>query len=602
MSELTYNLSQIYNCKLAIKAAIGTQSDELADYAGYITALKPDGYTYINENGDYDVAGYEYAYVNVPTGGGSGDSEVFIATLYDGAVQNLDGMNNIVYMQYGASDPVPAYAITTQVFTQEYPTSGYLYLLPDTLGISKDDNVNAYLFEPTTLAQRDFSYANVTSIIEEIDANMDYHISSTNDLMKARVTFRYNPNAIKVSCSTNGVTRPGPWGADGINTIMEPHAAAGIYGLSERLSNTQELYTITLSSDINLNNFGSYVLIPTKDIMSKSQYKYTASNAYATIYQSNYLQADEMYVMDMLNHKTYDCVLQRTSYKGGFTANKYETVLVDTYNYVGELQQTEIKGVRYGTGLYGFSFDSSSNTYNYHMSIPANGQIQARTTYFELTTDGSTWNKFNFCEDMISATSQDYVTFKLGYHGSGGNTTYTLLPSSISNYANIPTKLPSNYFRNGQNDSLDITIKIDKDTWKVNYEFHPKEGIYMKLYDSRGQYEYIQYDSIINETEYNFVYDKTKGSGYTFVFVKFDNNAIIRYGSHLDSGNINIWEYNDSAKCPMYWGDTEPVERFNYPTQSDVNDDGNIVVVNDMNAGTAWMKDMNSESESESES
>lgn len=70
MSELINNLQQIYNAKLSIKAAIGTQSDELADYAGYITALKPNGYTYINENGDFNVSSYEYAYIDVPTGGG----------------------------------------------------------------------------------------------------------------------------------------------------------------------------------------------------------------------------------------------------------------------------------------------------------------------------------------------------------------------------------------------------------------------------------------------------------------------------------------------------------------------------------------------------
>lgn len=592
MSELINNLQQIYNAKLSIKAAIGTQSDELEDYASYITALKPNGYTYINENGDFNVSSYEYAYIDVPTGGGSGDSEIFIATLYDGAVQNLDGMNNIVYMQYETSDPVPAYAITKQIFTQEYPTAGYLYLLPDTLGISKDNDINAYLFEPTAMAQREYSYTDI-STIDDIDSSLESEAVSTNELFKSRVTFRYNPNAIKVAGTINGVTKPGPWGADGINTIMNYSSLGGInWSIIETLSNKQELYTATLSSDINLNNFGSYVLIPCVDYNTgRSQDKFTASNAYATIYKGDYLQNDEMYIMDMLNHKTYDCVLQRTSYKGGFTANKYETVLVDTYNYVGELQQAEIKGVRYGTGISSeFSWDSSSNTYIYHMSIPANSSIQARTTYFELTTDGSTWNKFNFCEDMASSNAQDYVNFKLNEHTSGGvTTTYTLIPSTISNYANIPTKLPSNYFRNSNNDSLDITISIDKDTWKVNYEFRPKDGIYMKLYDSRGQFEYIRNSSNSADT-YSFVYDKTIGSGYTFVFVKFDNNAITGYCSHSDNGNINIWEYNDSAKCPVEWGNTEPTNRFNYPTQSDVDDDGQIMVDDVEENANAWMQ------------
>ncbi len=434
----------------------------------YLEAFQIDEYTpyqtlNITSNGIFDVTTYASAYVNVEGGGGSGET-IYLDSIGFSELENLDGMNNMIYHANWN-----AYAITTQVFTQEYPTAGYLYLLPDSLGISKDNDVNAYLFEPTALSQREYSYTDVPTI-EDVDSN----IGTTRDYFKARVTFRYNPNIIKVAGTINGVTKPGPWGADGINTIMEPHTINNIYSIVEKLSNTQELITATLSSDINLTNFGSYVLIPIGDtIYLRSQDKFTASNAYFLMSPNFKPQADEMYVMDMLNHKTYDCVLQRTSYKGGFTANKYETVLVDTYNYVGELQQTEIQGIRYGTDS--FSWDSSTNTYSYNISIPANGQIQARTTYFELTTDGSTWNKFNFCEDMASSSAQDYVNFKIGSTTSGGNTTYYLVTSTISNYANIPARLPSNYFRNPNNDSLDITIKIDKDTWKVNYEWTPAE-------------------------------------------------------------------------------------------------------------------------------
>lgn len=68
MSDLIQNLNQIYDTKLQIKSAIGTQSDKFSDYPGYITALKPNGYTYLTENGSYNISAYEYAYVNVPTG------------------------------------------------------------------------------------------------------------------------------------------------------------------------------------------------------------------------------------------------------------------------------------------------------------------------------------------------------------------------------------------------------------------------------------------------------------------------------------------------------------------------------------------------------
>lgn len=63
MSELVQNLNEIYNVKLQIKSALETSSDQFSDYPSYINALKPSGYAYVTENGDYDVK--SYAYVNV---------------------------------------------------------------------------------------------------------------------------------------------------------------------------------------------------------------------------------------------------------------------------------------------------------------------------------------------------------------------------------------------------------------------------------------------------------------------------------------------------------------------------------------------------------
>ena len=69
MSELVTNLQTIYNTKLAIKAAIGTESDIFEDYPAYIAAMDggitPEGTSYITTNGEHDVTSYAYAYVSV---------------------------------------------------------------------------------------------------------------------------------------------------------------------------------------------------------------------------------------------------------------------------------------------------------------------------------------------------------------------------------------------------------------------------------------------------------------------------------------------------------------------------------------------------------
>ena len=73
MSELINNLNTIYNAKLAIKQAIGTESDNLLDYASYISAMAPQGTSYLTTNGLYDISTYAMVNVNVPQGGGGVD-------------------------------------------------------------------------------------------------------------------------------------------------------------------------------------------------------------------------------------------------------------------------------------------------------------------------------------------------------------------------------------------------------------------------------------------------------------------------------------------------------------------------------------------------
>jgi len=594
MSELINNLNEIYNVKLQLKAALETQSDVFSDYPAYVTAMKPSGYAYVTENGDHSVVGYAYVNVDVPTGGGAGD--IYIATLYDGATQNLDGMNNIVYMQYGASDPVPAYGICKKVFTQEYPTAGYLKALPSELGMSADANINAYLFEPTSTASRDFSYNNVydsgAGDISAIDSSAD-SISST-DLFTARVGFKYNTKQLRYNVNnTKCFTQ------DGINTNVNTTIATSVepFGVEEYITGNYASEYMLFDSDLTgLSNFGSYVVVPWNEYKGNSanihsQDQFTYNNGY--LYYEPAAEYDNFPfpdIMSYVNHKIYDCVLQRTSYKGGFTTGKYDTVLVDIVNYEGDIEQAEILGMKYGSDS--FNYDSTYGTYTYMMHLDANAAIQARTTYFQLTTNGSSWSNFHFCED-IAGTTPSTITMKVktSINTSGGETTYSymLLPSSISNYACVPTRLPSNYFKGDATNAIDVKISVDKDTWKVKYELILRDGMYMKLYDSNNDFEYIKYSSndVTNST-YSFVYDKTKGTGLSFVFVDFNQGNIVRYGNPDAESSVDIKDFDLDNACAVNWSNVEGPNRFNYPSQSDVDDDGQINLRYDADPA-AWM-------------
>jgi len=107
MADLITNLQSIYNTKLQIKEAIGTESDVFSDYPTYISDLKPSGYTYITANGDYDVSAYSDVNVNVPQGGAAvlGNLSVTENGQYSASSYSYDGFD-IVNVNIPAVTPV----------------------------------------------------------------------------------------------------------------------------------------------------------------------------------------------------------------------------------------------------------------------------------------------------------------------------------------------------------------------------------------------------------------------------------------------------------------------------------------------------------------
>lgn len=554
MSELINNLNEILNVKLQLKSALETESDIFSDYPSYITNLKPTGYTSVTENGNIDVSSYKYAYVgvpvpagyayvygtksitengdsidissyayvdvNVPTGGGSGSGDViFVSSIQASDFQNLDGMNNL--LSYNGAY---CYALNQETFTKRYPTQGYLYSLPSVLHISKDDNVNAYIFEATSFANRTNSYSAAYNSgagdISVIDQNPE--AITSNDQFTGRLTFLYNTYQLRT-------TTTGPFCNDGIQVDANIGTASNSQIVVERIPFDYDKVTnVMRTSNLGLTNFGSYVVFGENDVEFKDMY-------------------------DNLNHMTYDCLLQRTSYKGGFGDGKYECVFVDTYNYVGELQQPQIYGVKYGSNQ--FDYDSDTQCYTYVITLAANANIQARTTYFEFDVTSSSltnYERFLFCEDINGTTPQpiNFQTVKVG------NEITDVKVDAKSPYAcKVGSRYPSYYMQNRNNDEITFKICVNKDTWKVHSEYiEPKNGWYLSILTYDENSNEVWTDTKMTDTGnniYSINVSVSDGVDYPLFMFKYYINDEWQdsYGTADDAPSINY--YSESVPADI---------------------------------------------------
>lgn len=139
MSTLNDNLLQIYNTKLEIKDAIGTNSDVFEDYPSYIRNLRGltwedvinSGYTYTNGtyvvglNGNYDISTYNNIWVNVPTGGGSVSGTYTITN---------NGLYNISSYEYVNVDVEPNLLVNAwSGYSVDASSNNVVYVMIDNL-------------------------------------------------------------------------------------------------------------------------------------------------------------------------------------------------------------------------------------------------------------------------------------------------------------------------------------------------------------------------------------------------------------------------------------------------------------------------------------
>ena len=449
MSDLITNLNTIYNVKLQIKDVLGTSSDIFEDYPTYISAL---------------------------IAGGSGDGSFYSN---DFTLTPLDGINNLI--EFG--DGTYAYGINKQIFTQETPTSAYFDLIPSSLNVSKDSNLNAYMMRDMSFVANSYSYNSVyNSGSGDVSAITSSNVPATDEFFTARTSFKFNFDKFASPTVRNGVTYTGPFYADGINSNVQPASDSSSIGNSfvEYVTTNDNEPNAIMRNSIESTVFGTYTIIPMKHdntYQAVSQYNMTALNGPLKEYaqDSDGFTTGKVFG-ETLNHKIFDVVLSRTSYQAGFKDGKYDTVLVDIANYVGEVQMPRIGSGSYVNAAQNeLYYNPFNDSYTYILpEISANGNLNYSNIMFN-TSDG--YKKVNLCEDM-NGTTPNYLSPKIGVitHNQGEedewNTYIVSELGVLSNYCSVlGSRNPQYIIRN--NNEFDITegqmgIQIDAKTWKVS--------------------------------------------------------------------------------------------------------------------------------------
>ena len=264
MSELINNLNTIYNAKLAIKQAIGTESDNLLDYATYISAMGPQGTSYLTTNGLYDIS--TYAYVDVDVQGGGVDYQLvdLSYTMTVGEKYEFNG-------RLGINGQI------TSEFAQTYPVLEP-YIGSYLCGIVGNDNTAGYYYgkgcifenEPVSLNQKGVVARGTFIGTYNIGGNTDLVV--VDDCIEAKyaggngtmnITSNGTQNVVGYqSVSVNVSNHDGLTEAtaftveeaiDFINTLDPNTPTTGMYYVKGRIS--QVIYTI----DSRFNTWRGYI-------------------------------------------------------------------------------------------------------------------------------------------------------------------------------------------------------------------------------------------------------------------------------------------------------------------------------------------------------
>lgn len=538
MSELTYNLQQIYNCKLQIKSAIGTQSDNLEDYAGYITAMKPTGYTYITENGDHNVFGYEYvnveveqgitptgtynisengtfdvstyenAYVNVPTGGG--DSKDIMNCYTYGIMDPFLDINNSSIRYNGASTATYC-MISSYAFGQKYPAYINAEYVPNMISGNKNAGRSTYVisYMSDEMIDRGLSYNSLPDISEWNGAGF----------YKGKFNFNFTEKDNRFL------------------GMFKTQMQMGTLHQNGALYDSENIGDVTRTDFIykdNLNN--TYLYINAYQSGNTGYFYSTEPMTLGSYIFENYNSA---YGFTGMLHNSYNCIVYTDD--TNISNNFRNSQIIDIVSWDGEaILPQPVSNVclkSYSDNSY-TQWTDSGNAYTYSLSL---NQFQSMN-----------FRAMNGSSYLTCQFGNDEATYYFGLNN---------LNVSVTNYGSY------GYWPNADNNNrtaqwslhnqipatANYTLTVDKNTGKMTITAEePKNGWY--VYFNNGTEREME---CISESsgEYKFVKDLPELDNLYFIFVNYVNSVPTYYDNQQSGTEVSISSYSEDNPCQLEVGD-----------------------------------------------
>lgn len=542
MSELLSNLNQILNVKLQLKSALETESDVFEDYPGYVTAMKPTGYTSIVENGDLDVSSYKYAYVNVPipagyvyvsgtksivengnnidissyayvdvnvpTGGGGASKDILDCYTYGIMDPFLDISNSSI--RYNGASAQTYCMISSYAFGQKYPAYINAEYVPNMISGNTSASRSTYVisYMSDEMIDRGLSYNSLPDISEWNGAGFykgkfNFNIADNDNRRVSMFKTKHNTGTV----NQNGAYYNNEYIGD-VNRID--------FMFKDNLNNTYLF--------INAYQNGSY-FYSTEPMTHGS---YIVEN-----YNDAYGFTDKL-------HNSYNCIV----YTDSMLNDSRNVQVIDIVSWNGEaILPQPVSNVclkSYSDNSY-TQWTDTGTAYTYSISLN-----QFQTMQFKAAS-GSSYLTCQF--------GNDEATYYFGLNNMAVSVTdygsYSYWPDADNNIRTAQWSL-----RNQIPATVNYTLLIDKNTGNMKITaVEPKNGWYVRFDDINNNT--VQYKMIINDGD-SFIYKYTFNEepiGNQFEIYHYIDDVPTQYyplipggesDFNLDENHVNITDVSST--------------------------------------------------------